>query len=148
MNHCTTRQNFMKYGRICAWLGPTVQLGIHFVCGEEAWQGGVPLYHGGEPERRQVQMCHVGKNCEVGKKLGRCGSHFATRDEFTCSEVACQDWVPLYHKGETGEEETGPIVPVGKNSWSREELGQRWVSLCHQGRTREETGPTVPLGKN
>ena len=36
-------------------------------------------------------------------------------DEFACSEVACQDWVPLYHKGESGEE-TGPIVPVGKNS--------------------------------
>ena len=60
-------------------------------------------------------MCHVGKNCEVGKKLGRCGSHFATRDEFACSEVACQDWVPLYHKGESGEE-AGPIIPVGKNS--------------------------------
>ena len=56
-----------------------------------------------------------GKNCEVGKKLGRCGSHFATRDEFACSEIACQDWVPLYHKGESGEE-AGPIVPVGKNS--------------------------------
>ena len=53
-------------------------------------------------------MCHVGKNCEVGKKLGRCGSHFATRDEFACSEVACQDWVPLSKK-EKVERRQGPL---------------------------------------
>ena len=52
---------------------------------------------------------------KIVKELGRCGSHFATREQFACSEVACQDWVPLYHKGESGEE-VGPIVPVGKNS--------------------------------
>ena len=69
-------------------------------------------------------MCHVGKNCEVGKKLGRCGSHFATRDEFACSEVACQDWVPLYHKGESGEE-------AGSHCTTREELERRWVPLYH-----------------
>ena len=75
---------------------------------------------------RDGSHCTTGENQKGGrsrcatwekivKELGRCGSHFATRDEFACSEVACQDWVPLCHKGESGEE-LGPIVPVGKNS--------------------------------
>ena len=50
-----------------------------------------------------------GKNCEGVGQMWIPLCHFA------CSEVACQDWVPLYHKGESGEE-VGPIVPVGKNS--------------------------------
>ena len=70
-----------------------------------------PTVPWGEPERRQVQMCRVGK---IVKELGRCGSHFATREQFACSEVACQDWVPLYHQGRTSEE-AGPTVPPGKN---------------------------------
>ena len=36
----------MKYGRICAGVGPTVPLEI-LICGEEVSQGWVPLYHQG-----------------------------------------------------------------------------------------------------
>ena len=61
------------------------------------------------------------------KNLDRSGAHCATRDIFACGEEVWQGWVPLYHLGGTREE----AGATGKNLCIREELGQKWVTLCH-----------------
>ena len=69
-----------------------------------------------------VPLCHYGRNCEIGKKLGRNGSHCATSDEFACREKFGRGGshfttreelerkkVPLYHYREELERRQFPL---------------------------------------
>ena len=112
-------------------MGPTVAPGINLHVGKKLAGVGptVPL---GMNQRGSRSHCTTRKelarrNCEIGKKLVRNGSHCATKDEFACRKDVWQPWVPLYHLG-GNTEEADLTVPPGKNY--------------------RESIPTVALGRN